>query len=261
MLYKFMGGPPENLPDVFDKTVEHGSLKFTSIFECNDPFEFKFNTKPPGSREELDAWHDVYRPKITPQERDNAWESVTGPNAIYNSLVFPRVQLMQNTYTACLSLRWNSPLMWAHYCSSHQGFVVCYKPEIVDFLKDDPAILASGNVAYSMDVPEFQWFSEAPHNLAKIMGTKHIDWSYEKEFRFLFKGEPGQKAIFRTVEKSLIAGVILGVKSSNELTTKALALKKSRPEFSVKVATSMVSTFDIGLTDVSENEYIGGSIL
>jgi hypothetical protein len=94
MLYKFVGGDVDALPGIFDAAVTAGSIKFGAAWAFNDPFEFKFTSVPPASRDAFDEWHLAHAPDKTPEQRDNAWTSFVGGSVDWNTEMFPRIQLL-----------------------------------------------------------------------------------------------------------------------------------------------------------------------
>ncbi|WP_171211965.1 DUF2971 domain-containing protein [Ruegeria sp. HKCCA5426] len=245
MFYKFMGGTEEVILDVFDKAVVDGSIKFASALHCNDPFEFKFASVKP-TRIQFDQWHAKYDPFRSADELENAWSSFSGNASDFNTNFWPRVQLMGQSFVLCLARKWNSHLMWAHYGASHSGFVVCYKPDLIDALAELPNRYASGDVKYSDQVPELRWFAGSQSDmLAPVLGTKSKEWAYEEEYRVIFHGPAGANAIFEKIDPEQVAGVILGARASAELEAKAMAVQKSRKAFSVERVTAKPGEFQL----------------
>lgn len=253
MFYKFMGGTEDVLLDVFDKAVVDGSVKFASALHCNDPFEFKFTTVKP-SRVEFDRWHAKYDPLRSADELENAWSSFSGSASDFNTNFWPRVQLMGQSFVLCLARKWDSHVMWAHYGASHSGFVVCYKPSVVDALAELPNQCACGDVNYSNQVPELRWFTGSQTDmLGPVLGTKSTEWEYEEEYRVISHGPAGANAIFESIDPDQIAGVILGARASAKLEAKAMAVQKSRKAFSVERVTAKPGEFQLTSYPVDGN--------
>lgn len=245
MFYKFMGGPESSLIDVFEKAVVQGSVRFASVLGFNDPCEFKFISVPP-TRAQFDQWHRTYDPTRSQVEMDNAWRSFHGPAADFNTSFWPRAQLLGNLYMLCLSRKWDSHLMWAHYSTEHRGFVVCYKPELVDALLALDDCEGGGDVTYSDEVPQMHWFSRSPSEMLEpVVSTKSPEWSYEAEHRLLMHGPARERAIFRSVDPNLIGGVIFGARAPKALIQKATELQSSRFGFTVDQVSSRPDTFDL----------------
>lgn len=253
MFYKFMGGSEEVLLDVFDKAVIDGSIKFASALHCNDPFEFKFISVKP-SRVVFNQWHEKYDPLRSSDELENAWSSFSGKASEFNTNFRPRVQLMGQSFVFCLARKWDSHLMWAHYGASHSGFVVCYKPSVIDVLAELPNQYAGGDVKYSDKVPELRWYAGSlSYMLGPVLGTKSSEWAYEEEYRVVSHGPAGDNAIFENIDPDQIAGVILGARASAELEAKAMAVQKSRKGFSVERVAAKPGGFHLTAYPVDEN--------
>lgn len=262
MLYKFVGGEDDALADIFDKAVVDGSLKFGAAWAFNDPFEFKFTSVPPASREAFEAWHQAHAPDKTPQQRDNAWDSFFGGSADWNTEMSPRINLLGAAYVLCLAQRWNSHLMWAHYARSHRGFVIRYKVEVLDELSRQAGYIGQGPVAYRDQVPELHWFSGDPNDaMGPVIGTKSTEWAYEEEYRVVLSGPPGGEALFRTIDPNLIDGVILGARAPEALIRRAIDLRRRRQDFSVDQALSRAGQFGLVASRLDDNTRVIGEFL
>jgi hypothetical protein len=261
MLYKFIQSEAHVLLDVFEKIVVGGSLKFSSALSFNDPFEFKFNSIAP-SREIFDAWHRTYDPGRSADELEQGWASFSDSGADWNTAFVPRQNLLQQLYVLSLASRWDSHLMWSHYAGNHQGYAVIYRPELVAAVEALPARVAAGPVAYRAHLPDLPWFQVTPQEMVRpVLFTKSDEWSYEREFRLVLGGNPGQLALYKTIDPSLIAGVILGTRASNALVDRALALQKARPEFIVRKIASKARSYALEAYDVDGKSWHYGHML
>ena len=253
MLYKFVGAAGDSVLDVFEMAVEQGSIKLSSAAQFNDPFEFKFTSVAP-SREMFDDWHRTWRPDLRPDQLENGWNSLTGPQADWNASFVPRMNLLHSFYVLCLAQRWDNHLMWAHYADMHRGFAICYKPEILaefDVLRD---FVKQGDVIYSETIAELCWCAAPPHEIAvPIIFTKSPDWRYESEHRVVLSGPVGKDAIYQTVDPTLVAGVILGARASEPLIKKALALRAARPDFTVDMVSSTRGSYAMTAQHIENN--------
>lgn len=249
-----MGGTDDQLLDVFDRAVAGGSVKFNSALSFNDPFEFKFTSEAP-SRSEFDQWHQKHDPNRTDDELENAWRSFHGPAKGFNTNFLPRAQLMEKLFVLCLAQSWNSHLMWAHYAGDHRGFAICYRSELIETLKRLDGYIGDGNVNYSNSVPQLRWFS-CLHSemISEIVATKSSDWAYEKEYRILVHDELKEKAVFETIDATLISGVILGARVSPALREKALAMQDARNDFTAKqVSASSTDSYKLEAQPIVPN--------
>jgi len=262
MFYKFMGGSDEAaLLDIFDKAVVGGSVKFGTAWDFNDPFEFKFSAVAPPSREHFDAWHRTHAPERTPRELENAWASLQGSAAPWNTELTPRIEALRNFYVLCLAQRWDSHLMWGHYTNSHRGFVIRYKPDLQDVLRAMPGHIGDGDVVYAHEAPALRWFDDTPDAMGQILSTKPSEWAYERECRFVNSGPPGRPAVFSSVDPQLIDGVILGVRAPEGLIKAACRLRAERPGFKVEQVTSERASYALVSHEVKDNVRTIGEIL
>lgn len=261
MFYKFVGGAADTVLDVFDKAVVEGSIKLSSAAQFNDPFEFKFTSVAP-TREMFDDWHRTWLPDLTPDQLENGWEALTGPQAYWNATLVPRVNLLQSLYVLCLAQRWDNHLMWAHYAAMHRGFAIRYKPELLANLEALPNFAMRDNVTYSETVAALRWCAAPPHEIAlPVAFTKSPDWRYEAEHRVVLYGPDGKDALYHTVDPALIAGVILGARVSEVLIQKALAVRASRPDFTVDLVASARGSYALTAQRIEDNVRTARGIL
>ncbi len=262
MLYKFVGGDDHALVEIFDKAVAEGGLKFGAAWAFNDPFEFKFTSVAPASREAFDAWHLIHAPDKTPQQLDNAWDAFAGGSADWNTQMLPRIHLLGSTYVLCLAQRWDSHLMWAHYARSHRGFAIRYKAEVLDELSGLEGYVGKGPVVYRDEVPRLHWFDGDPNeSMGPIIGTKSSEWAYEQEYRVVLSGPPQEDALYRTVRPELIDGVILGARAPEPLIRRAIDLRRLRPDFSVDQARSRAGEFGLVASRMDDHSRVIGEFL
>ncbi|OAG75289.1 hypothetical protein Amal_03542 [Acetobacter malorum] len=262
MFYKFIGGCDETLYHVFDKAVREGSVRFASAARFNDPFEFKFTTVSPSTREAFDKWHDIYFPEYTAEQRSYAWSAFDGPASDFNTRFRPRAMMLAQLYVLCLARTWKKHLMWSHYASEHRGFAICYTDELTNTFTHDDNFCGQGDVTYSDNVPELRWFEGPPSEMmGPIIGTKSIEWEYEGEYRIVLQDPENKNAISRTIDTSLIAGIILGARASETLIAKATALRSERPHFRIWQVASRSNSFELVRREVEDNVRYFGSFL
>jgi hypothetical protein len=120
---------------------------------------------------------------------------------------------------ACFTKRYNSNPMWAHYADNHRGVCLQFRflrPPPKDIGAEyliDPEFTGYYAVRYKEDftrVPDLNDIGSA----IEVMHTKHPDWAYEHEVRFIKMGDPqypGVGGIVRFYKASLTA-VIMGCK-------------------------------------------------
>ncbi len=252
MFYKFVGGDEPTLLDIFEKAVSNGSLKFTSALNFNDPFEFKFHSVAP-TREAFDLWHKVHDPDRSTEELKHGWASFSG-QADWSTSFVPRHNLLSQAYVLCLTRRWDSHLMWAHYAHNHEGFAIIYRPEILAAVRLLPDHGGTGDVLYQDQLPDLKWFQGSHEDmLGPILFTKSAEWTYEREFRLILSGPPGMPALYPAIDPNLVAGVILGTRCPPAVASAALAWQLSRPEFLVQKVTSTSGSYALETYDMDPN--------
>lgn len=95
-----------------------------------------------------------------------------------------RNEIKQNVLVSCFFEGDNqNSLMWAHYANNHKGFCVEYELE-----ESDPEIFNFNKVNYVSLLPEI-YATELLFNpletVARVVYSKSIEWSYEKEWRYV----------------------------------------------------------------------------
>lgn len=149
--YKYL--PPERIGFLSD-----GLIRFTPPSDLNDPFECVPIISVQETREVLEAYIKATEAGILddiinqglPRKAD--WEAFQSrkkellckleenPNEI-RDYFFREAERRINKTIGILSLskRWNSSLMWAHYCVSHTGFCVGFDRTQPFFQGTDPS--------------------------------------------------------------------------------------------------------------------------
>jgi len=92
-----------------------------------------------------------------------------------------REDLRKNTGICCFFKdEPTHPLMWAHYANSHTGFCIEYE------INEANAELQEVNYASQLPAPSINELLFCPEeSFLKILTTKTLEWSYEKEVRFI----------------------------------------------------------------------------
>lgn len=128
--------------------------------------------------------------KSTPDRFNDPFDSMVG-FITNNSLLPPQHQAMINrnitgtTKVSCLSEVSDSILMWSHYAQNHEGF--CCEFNLSD-PRLEPDMVQFYLVHYTEEILDLNDCIRNHHDplgisiLASIV--KHIDWAYEKEWRF-----------------------------------------------------------------------------
>lgn len=140
----------------------------------------------------------------------------------------------KSTGLLCLSKIKNHPLMWAHYAKEHTG-IMFEIDSSKDFFCSKKHTLTK-DVSYVQDIPKFS--SDTILGINKILFPKENDemhtlssftksnaWSYEEEVRIMTKKADPNQNIYQ-INKDIICGIYLGLKTSQEIREQALSLAK-----------------------------------
>lgn len=177
--------------------LEHLKIRFTSVVSLNDPYESLLKLG------DVDAYVD----------------HTLGDNG------FKFVSLSRNNANL---------LMWSHYSSSHEGFVIAFDRNHSFFSKSEAVryrrIRANLNGAKS---------SCSKEDIIKhVVLEKAVDWSYEEEERLFLQDTPdsivivgvdkwNQPIVLNAIPEDSIVGVYLGVKASDEIRNRTISILKT----------------------------------
>ncbi|MEQ9847301.1 DUF2971 domain-containing protein [Pectobacterium brasiliense] len=139
---------------------------------------------------------------------------------------------------ACMSRNPSSPIMWSHYSTHHAGYVIEYNlPNLVfqkvDYKKLKPfyystkdlreAVLRKKpNISDSEIEDCMKDILTSDESYMQILKdsifTKHIDWKYEQEYRFIDVDEKGsmQKYVDKNIGSENVSSIILGYKFNHD---------------------------------------------
>ena len=202
-LYKFVNGP-EAVCNLLS-----GNVKFTPISELNDPSELlpdMNHTQVKKSLERIrsNGYSDAdmihignagrlmrtlapHQPIIdVPTTKEKASQIVQSEfydltDDLEQYLLAAAREMASNVGIFCLSSRFDSLPMWAHYAGNAAGFVVMFEGLDEVFSGDDTGILDKPQqVTYER---ELHGVTFEPNSHESMFFSKFQDWSYEKEVR------------------------------------------------------------------------------
>lgn len=256
-LYKYYA--PDRVDVLLARTV-----KFTPLGDLNDPFEGRPNVQGLSSQREIadlfekhlvpellngytnlpsnvktSVSKEQYMELMIPAMRDNfpilqeMLDKVSGP--AFETLA---AQLNRAMGAFCLSEVCDSPLMWAHYCASHSGFVVEFDARHEYFhgsKSENDELRHVRRVLYRDARPTGPL---SGFEGAEMFLVKSTHWSYEREWRMflplaqadnVIDSQQGRAYLFQ-VPPSAITGVILGARASAELRDALRQAVQTNPE-------------------------------
>lgn len=180
--------------------LKYHSIRYVSADQFNDPYDSKcFFETLDGNRE--DAFSDV---------------------------------INRHLRIACMSRNPSSPIMWSHYASQHAGYIIEYNiPEAsykkVDYAEIKPFYFSTKEIRKTIlrETPTIAdseiegkikelLLSDTSYmrNLMNAIFTKHSDWKYEEEYRFINFNENGidDKHVDVNIGPQNINSIILGLR-------------------------------------------------
>jgi hypothetical protein len=121
---------------------------------------------------------------------------------------------------ACFSENGMEPLLWSHYTNSYRGF--CIKFNLGKLIKSSSEVVKLKRVIYSQYpnvISEMHPFSSFYQYLLKLH-----NWSYEREWRLLFKN-PANVGNRFSFDKNSIEEISVGYKNMDNFTDREKELK------------------------------------
>jgi hypothetical protein len=112
--------------------------------------------------------------------------------------------------------------MWAHYADNHRG--VCLQFQFASMAKGSEVLALDSNftghysIRYSGDFAQVAEINDIGA-VIQLLHTKHPDWSYEQEVRFIKFGDINYPGVGGTVcfQKRSLSAVVLGCKVPKRL--------------------------------------------
>lgn len=202
-----------------EKIITNSALWYANPFTFNDPFDMSLSFRQKYSKREIKAYvknfiqnyEDTKDLPATKQEHfRRRFEKLSNTNAKFikenNSIMYDQIS---NTGVVSLSQCYDSILMWSHYGGNHKGLVFEFDysdkklnlnefPHKVDYIEEYDLLSYVENR------------SGRKKQMIKMLLSKFIAWSYEKEYRivdFDFQGE-------RTFDKKMLTKIIFGMRAS-----------------------------------------------
>lgn len=249
------------------KILETLELKLPSVSQVNDPLECLPFLYCPKNKDAIEAaCIDVFK-------RRNMDLPVNYKEKIANGEIHKILEEGQRNFIKdwnqrkgrllSVSETAQSTVMWAHYADKHKGVVIG-----IDFDNIHHVEMKIDPIEYSEHRQRINILSDIQlEEWRKVLFTKSVDWSYEKEFRVIFlvdhleglgrlglailKDFNGQKTWFLRLNPESIREVIFGLYTEDSLKS---ALKKliERPELQhVRLRqTEESETYTLNLVDI-----------
>lgn len=184
----------QKVDDNFFASLKESYLWFSRSSELNDPFDCA-NISADSTFKDLRRFLIKYG-HTSPAEAGAAARAITentdGPRGLSQQLYDDRIKFVN---VCCFSTFPTVSLLWAHYADGHRGAVLIYgAPRLLTFDTSEARFAIVG-VRYQRPLPKYNSIREslkygdsAEYNFRFdqiVLGTKSIEWSYEKETRLL----------------------------------------------------------------------------
>lgn len=139
--------------------------------------------------------------------------------------------------------------MWAHYANNHKGF--CVGIDIDRLLETYPELLllevSYGELSHKIDFSNYNKLDMA--TLQTLLGRKHEQWSYEKEFRLVMECG-NQRTLFLPPE--CISRIIFGINTPNKMLEKWVEfIKKQYPNANIELACAFDGAAGLKLSPIT----------
>ncbi len=199
------------------------SIKFSSAFDLNDPFELKFNLKidPYSEKEKIEFF------KNFPQKTINdfsEWQNQVNDQFIWYTEQEQRNELSQMVTLSSFSESNQNNLMWSHYANNHTGICVEYTKNLFEYFETLKNFLSKNSIKYSKNPPIIKNFESNMSKLNKMLFYKQFEWKYEKEFRVVLLSK--NKTDIIPIDINFIKSVYIGSKCEDNLSKSIIKMCK-----------------------------------
>ncbi len=220
-MFKFYEIPTD---DIIDKLIgKEATIKLSSAFNLNDPYELKFNLDLDPLAEE----HEVQFHKVNLHSRTEdfkSWQKQTFENRGY---AWYAEQQQRNAIAQKISIcsfteNNKNNLMWSHYSKNHKGICVEYTAELFEYLSTLKDYFVYSKVNYSEEPPIVKGLEDIKSKIEKIMFNKQSEWKYEKEHRIVFLSHKDIDYI--PIDRKYIKSVYIGSRADQAVVGKILSV-------------------------------------
>ncbi len=214
-----------------DDTIENligekSSIKLSSAFNLNDPFELKYNLDLDPLAEGHESEFYKNRPSSTKQDYLYWQQHALGHDGYTRYIEQQQRNDIAQAISLCSFTEGNTNnLMWSHYTNNHEGICIEYQSELFDFLKTLEGFLVFWKVNYSDEPPTVNSLEKFTSKIEKIMFNKQSEWKYEREHRIIFISSMDEN--FIPIDKKFIKAVYIGSRTNFETIEKIQKICKN----------------------------------
>lgn len=179
-----------------NRIIINSQLYFSPISKLNDPFDCRLSFKQDYTEKE------IIKSLRTDEKKE---DFISRRNKVTN-------QMIEEVGVLSLAKKADNLLMWSHYANEHKGLAFEFETSMFNFTsvsgmqeQDINPIL----VDYDCNYDELSYIADQTKELTKLLLTKFVNWSYEKEYRMIDLYQSGVK-IF---QKEALTSIIFGSKA------------------------------------------------
>jgi len=213
-MYKFYTIP--NLEILESIIGDKPTLKFSSAFNLNDPFELKFNLViDPFASGQEEAFLKSNSNNTVDDFKD--WQKQVAGNEGFNWYLEQKQRAhLSQLITICSFSKTNiNNLMWSHYTNNHQGICVEYSNSLFIKLKQARKYFLYNKVDYSALPPDILSLESEETIIKKMIFNKQLEWQYEQEYRAVLMSN--HDTDFISIEPNDIKSIYVGARASNDI--------------------------------------------
>lgn len=215
-----------NIPDIItlNKIIgENPTLKFSSAFNLNNPFELKFNINLNPFAE---GQEEAFFQQNPGSSKNDFWQwqqQVSGNDGFtWHLEQNQRYALFQSTTICSFTDKNNNSLMWSHYTNNHRGICVKYSHTLFDMLSKAKGSLGYDKVQYSDTPPLIDTLESPDSKIKKMIFNKQSEWQYEQEHRVVLLSN--NDTDFVPIEHKYFEGIYIGSKADKETTSNTIGI-------------------------------------
>jgi hypothetical protein len=189
--------------DYHRKILIDNKTFFCSVCKFNDPFDGSSNVNINIENLPYDKKIEFIKKLISARNLNLSEDEINNlakksfdpkltsdPENIIFSQIFRQDLACENFGILSLSETPNNILMWSHYANSHQGICIGFNTTILKRCFDEASIkggfsIIPFKVSYKTERLDFEPLKEPDYNFKNQFAAKFIDWSYEKEWRYI----------------------------------------------------------------------------
>jgi hypothetical protein len=226
------------------------SIKFSSAFDLNDPYELKFNLAIDPTAQEHRKQYFKNHPSDT-EEDFLSWQKHAIKHDGYSWYAEQQIrnEIGQSITLCSFTEVNNSNLMWSHYTANHTGICIEYHPELFEFFRTLDGFVGIGNIIYSDKPPTVKGLDKLNIIAEKIMFNKQSEWKYEKEHRVILRSN--NNTDFLPIDRKYIKAIYIGSRAQSDIVKRILEVCRDT-DIKVYYGITMGNTYEVSFREHKE---------